>query len=79
MCITELKHVFQILYLYYKTYTCISDLIHVLHSIYLSYESYTGVTKLILIFQILFMCEGTRRYNKSEQIRVMQIHIIYGH
>ena len=60
-------------------YTCISDLIHVLQGIYWSYGSYSGVTKLILIFQILFMCEGTRRYDKSEQIRLMQIHIRYGH
>ena len=65
--------------MYYGTYTCISDLIHVLQIIYLSYGSYTGVTKLILIFQILFVYKGTRRYDKSKQIRLMQIHIIYGH
>ena len=67
-CITELIHVFQILYLYYRTYTCISDLIHVLHNIYLSYGSYTGVTKMILIFQI-FSCAkvpvGTINRNRS--------------
>ena len=79
--------------MYYKTYTCILDLIHVYYgtstglteiilvfqSTYLYFGSYTCVTKLILEFQILFMCEGTRRYNKSEQIRLIQIHIRYGH
>ena len=70
-CITELVLVFQILYLSYRAYTCISDLILVLRSIYLSYGSYTCVTKLILIFHILFLYEGTRRYDKSEQIRLI--------
>ena len=58
-------------YWYYGTYSCISDLIHVLQSIYLSYGSYTCVTKLILVFQILFMYKGTRRYDKSEHIRII--------
>ena len=43
---------------------CIQDL-------FLSYRSYTCVTELILIFRILFFCEGTRRYDKSEQIRII--------
>ena len=57
--------------MYYITYTCILDLIHVLQSIYWSYETYTGLTKLILVLRILFLCEGTRRYDKSEQIRII--------
>ena len=57
--------------MYYGTYTCISDLIHVLQSIYLSYESYTCFTELILVLRILFLCEGIRRYDKSEQIRII--------
>ena len=75
---------FRILYMYYKTYTCISDLTCILQNLYLSYgtytcvqdlflsyRSYTCVTKLILVFQILFFCEGTRRYDKSEHIRII--------
>ena len=38
---------------------------------YLSYESYTCFTELILIFRISYWCEGTRRYDKSEQIRII--------
>ena len=45
----------------------------------MSYGTYNCVTKLILIFKILFLYEGTRRYDKSEQIRLIQIHIKYGH
>ena len=43
-------------FMYYRTYTCISDLIHVLQ---------------ILVLRILCLCEGTRRYDKSEQIRII--------
>ena len=50
-----------------------------LRSLFLSFGSYTYITKLILVFQILFMREGTRKYDKSEQIRLIQIHIRYGH
>ena len=57
--------------MYYRTYTCISDLVHILQSIYLSYGSYTCVTELIIVLQILLLCEGTRRYDKSEQIRII--------
>ena len=57
--------------MYYRTYTCISYLIHVLQSIYLSYGSYTCVTELIIVLRILFLCEGTCRYDKSEQIRII--------
>ena len=70
-CITELIHVFHILYLSYRTYTCITDLILVLQNLFLSYGSYTCVTELILEFQILFLYEGTRRYDKSEHIRII--------
>ena len=63
-CITELIHVFQILHVYYRTYICVQDL-------FLSYRSYTCVTELILVFRILFFCEGTRRYDESEQIRII--------
>ena len=57
--------------MYYRTYTCISDLIHVFQSIYLSYGSYTCFTELIIILRILLLCEGTRRYDESEQIRII--------
>ena len=63
----------------FEAHTGISDLIRVLQNLYLSYGTYTCVTKLILIFQILFLYKGTRRYDKSEQIRLIQIHIRYGH
>ena len=81
---TELILVFRILYGYYRTYTCISDLTCILRNLYLSYgtyicvqdlflsyRSYTCVTKLIIVFRILFFCEGTRRYDKSEKIRII--------
>ena len=42
-----------------------------LQNLFLSYGSYTCVTELILVFQILFLCEGTRRYDKSEHIRII--------
>ena len=82
--LTELILVFLILYVYYRTYTCISDLTCILrnlylsygtyscvHDLFLSYISYTCVTELILVFWILFFCEGTRRYDKSKQIRII--------
>ena len=42
-----------------------------LQNLFLSYGSYTCVIELILEFQILFLYEGTRRYDKSEQIRII--------
>ena len=57
--------------MYLRSYTCISDLIHILQSIYLSYGTYTGLTELIIVLRILLLCEGTRRYDKSEQIRII--------
>ena len=62
--------------MYFRSYTCITELIHVFQILYMSYRAYTYLTEHILI---LFMCEGTRRYDKSEHIRLMQIHIKYGH
>ena len=67
---TELIHVFQILHVYYGLYLSYGTYICV-QNLFLSYRSYTCVTKLILIFRILFFCEGTRRYDKSEQIRII--------
>ena len=63
-CISDLKCILWTLYLSYGTYSCIQDL-------FLSYRSYSGVTELILVFRILFFCEGTRRYDESEQIRII--------
>ena len=57
--------------MYFGFYTCITDLIHVFQSIYLSYGSYTCFTELIIILRILFLCEGTRRYDESEQIWII--------
>ena len=57
--------------MYFKSYTCLTDHIFVLQDLFLSYRSYTCVTELILVFRILFFCEGTRRYDKSEQIRII--------
>ena len=89
MVLRSIYNVFRILYMYYRTYTCISDLTCILRNLYwsyriyicvqdlfLSYRSYSGVTELILVFRILFFCEGTRRYDKSEQIRI--IDSLYG-
>ena len=69
--ISEHIPVFRILYVYYRTYTCISNLIHVLQNLYLSYGTYTGLMEHILILRILSLCEGTRRYNKSELIIII--------
>ena len=57
--------------MYFGFYTCISDLTHVLQSIYLSYGSYTCFIELIIVSRILFLCEGTRRYDESEQIMII--------
>ena len=56
---------------YYKTYTGTSYLILVLRSTSWSYGTYTCIIELILVFKILFLYEGTRRYNKSEQIKII--------
>ena len=70
--------------MYFRSYTCLTEHILVLRILYLSYGSYTCITehvlvlrilylfsKLILIFRISYLCEGTRRYDKSEQIRII--------
>ena len=70
--------------MYYRTYTCISDPTCIIRNLYwsygiyicvrdlfLPYRSYTCVTELILVFRILFFCEGTCRYDKSERIRIV--------
>ena len=56
--------------MYYGTYTCLTEHIDVFQILYFSYGSYTCVTELILILRILLLCESTRRYDKSEQIRI---------
>ena len=76
---TKLILVLRILYLYYEVYLCLTELILLLQNVFLFYRSYDYVTKLILVFQILFLYEGTRRYDKSEQIKLIQMHIRYGH
>ena len=40
-CITDLKHVFQILYMSYRVSTCLTELILVLRNLLLSYGSYS--------------------------------------
>ena len=35
------------------------------------YGTYTCLTEHIIILRILFSCEGTRRYDKSEQIIIL--------
>ena len=83
-CISDFTCILRNLYWYFKAHTGILDLIRVLQNLYLSYgtyicvqdlllsyRSYTCVTELILVFQILVFCEGTRRYDKSEQIRII--------
>ena len=42
-----------------------------LRNLYWSYGTYTGLTELILVLRNLFLCEGTRRYDVSEQIRII--------
>ena len=94
---TELIHVFQILHVYYGTYTCLTELILVLRNLYWFYGTYTGISDLIRVLQNLYMyfsfymyitelilvlrnlyfiqdlffCEGTRRYDESEQFRII--------
>ena len=63
-----------------------TKLILVLRIFYLYYEVYPGLTELILMLQNLFLfyrsyscMKVSRRYDKSEQIKLIQIHIRYGH
>ena len=57
--------------MYYGTYTCITELIHVFQILYMYFISYTCLTEHILILRILFLCECTRRYDKSELIIIL--------
>ena len=74
-CLTEHILVLRILYLHYGTYTCLTDLILILQNLFLYFGSHTGAKVPV----------GTISRNKSEsyhkqgQIRLMQIHIRYGH
>ena len=38
---------------------------------YVTYGTYTCFTELIIGLRILFLYEGTHRYDKSEQIRII--------
>ena len=49
----------------------LTELILVFRSTYWYFGSYTCITELILVLRILFLCEGTRRYDESEQIRII--------
>ena len=40
-CLTELIHVFQILYMYFRSYTYLTEYILVLRNLFLSYGSYS--------------------------------------
>ena len=55
----------------YGTYTGISEHILVFRILYVYYRTYTCLMELILILWILSLCEGTRRYNKSELIIIV--------
>ena len=68
---TKLILVLRILYLYYEVYPGLTELILVLQNLFLFYKSYTCVIEIILVLQILYLYEGTRRYDKSEQIRII--------
>ena len=57
--------------MYFGFYTCITELIHVFQILYMYFRSYTYLTKYILVLRILSLCEGTRRYNKSELIIIV--------
>ena len=51
--------------MYFRSYTCLTKYI-------LFYGTYTDLTELILVLRILFLCEGTRMYDESEQIRIIE-------
>ena len=48
-----------------------TKLILVLRILYLFYEVYPSLMGLIRFLRILFLCEGTRRYDESEQVRII--------
>ena len=57
--------------MYFRSYTCLTEHILVLRILYLHYGSYTFITEHVFILRILYLCEDTRRYDKSEQIRIV--------
>ena len=57
--------------MYFGFYTCILGFIHVLQNLYMYFRSYTCLIEYIFVLRILFLCEGTRRYDESEQIRII--------
>ena len=84
--LTELILVLQNLDMYFRSYTCLTEHILILRSLYWYYKTYSYLTDLIITpvgtteFIIIRNLNGdTRRYDKSEQIRFIQIHIRYGH
>ena len=55
----------------YRAYTYLTDLILVLQNLDMYFRFYTCLTERILVLRILFLCEGTRRYDESEQVRII--------
>ena len=70
-CLTDIILVLRSLFLSFGTYTGLTELILVFRSTYLYFGFYTCITGHILILRILFLCEGTRRYDKSELIIIV--------
>ena len=70
-CLTDIILVLRSLFLSFETYTGLTELILVFRSTYLYFGFYTCITRHILILQILFLCESTRRYDKSELIIIV--------
>ena len=68
-CITELIHVFQILYMSYRVYTCLTDLILVLQNLLLSYGSYSCANVPVGTMSR----NRSRSYHIQGQIRLLQI------
>ena len=68
-CISDLIHVFQILYMSYRVYTCLTELILVLRNLLLSYGSYSGAEVPVgTISQ-----NRSRSYHIQGQIRLLHI------
>ena len=70
-CLTNLLLVLQSLFRYFGSNPCITEHIHVLRILYVYYRTYTCLTEHILTLRIFILCEGTRRYDKSEQIIIV--------
>ena len=67
--ITELIHVFQILYMSYRVYTCLTDLILILQNLLLSYESYSYAK--VPVGTMSWNISGS--YHIQGQIKLLQI------